>query len=95
MNIYKHGLDWQLQVASESNHVPSKDHTNNDAKGHYVDLLPLPSTHDRTEVYVGCFIDNGDRLLDTKMYSDNNNTVERCLAACREENFLLSGLQNG
>ena len=27
MNIYKQGLDWQLKVASESNHIPRKDHT--------------------------------------------------------------------
>ena len=93
MNIYKQGVDWQLRVASESNHVPDKDHTSNSADGHYVDLLPLPSSHDRTQTYVGCFIDTGDRLLDELMYRDNNNTVERCQAACRDQHFLLSGVQ--
>ena len=95
MNIYKQGLDWQLKVASESNHIPRKDHTSNEGSGHYVDLLPQLPSHDRTEVKVGCFVDNQDRLLDEKMYRDNNNTIERCLATCRDKNFLLAGVQDG
>ena len=95
MNIYKQGFDWQLKVASESNHIPHKDHTSNSGGGHYLDLLPLPSVHDRTQTYVGCFVDNSDRLLDERMYRDNNNTIERCNAVCRDKGFLLSGVQDG
>ena len=95
MNIYKQGFDWQLKVAAESNHIPHKDHTSNSGVGHYLDLLPLPSVHDRTQTYVGCFVDNSDRLLDERMYRDNNNTIERCNAVCRDNGFLLSGVQDG
>jgi hypothetical protein len=95
MNIYKMGFDWKRKVASESNHVPNKDHTTNSGDGHYIDLLPMSPKTASSVTYQGCYIDTNDRLLDDLKYRNGDNSVENCIAECRKENYLLSGVQNG
>ena len=95
INIYKLGFDWALKLASESNHIPHEDHTTSSGSGHYVDLLPMPAYSSSTQVYEGCFVDTSDRLLEQLMWRNNDNTVEKCIEACREANYILSGVENG
>ena len=95
MNVYKMGFDWKKRLASEANHIPHKDHTTNSEKGHYIDLLPMPSDTATSVTYQGCYVDTNDRLLDDLKYRNEENSVENCIAACRKENYLLSGVQNG
>ena len=42
----------------------------------------------------GCYKDNQTRILDVKKYQSDGNTLEKCEAACREEDFLLFGVEN-
>ena len=95
MNIYRMGFDWKRKVASEANHVPNKDHTTNSGNGHYIDLLPMSPKTASSVTYQGCYIDTNDRLLDDLKYRNGDNSVEKCIAECRKENYLLSGVQNG
>ena len=95
MNIYKMGFDWKRKVASQANHVPTKDHTSNNGDGHYIDLLPMSPRTASSVTYQGCYIDTDDRLLDDLKYKGNENSVESCIDLCRKEDYLLSGVQNG
>ncbi|XP_071132761.1 sialate:O-sulfotransferase 2-like [Mytilus edulis] len=41
--------------------------------------------------YVGCFVDDRNRLFDTKKPNSNNMTLKRCREQCR--GFIYAGLQ--
>ena len=60
MNIYKMGFDWKRKVASQANHVPTKDHTLNNGDCHYIDLLPMSPRTASSVTYQGCYIDTDD-----------------------------------
>lgn len=44
--------------------------------------------------YTGCFKENNPgRQLKTQLYSDNNNTIAECVAACAAGNWIFCGAQ--
>ena len=45
--------------------------------------------------YQGCYRDNQTRLLEVKKYQADDNSLEKCEAACKEEDFLLFGVETG
>ena len=95
MNVYQVGLDWRLVMAGEVSHPPHADHTSSMREGHFIDLTPANIGTPAGRTYQGCYRDNQTRLLEVKKYQADDNSLEKCEAACREEDFLLFGVETG
>ena len=94
MNVYQVGLDWRLVMAGEVTHPPHADHTSNMREGHFIDLTPANIGAPAGQTYQGCYRDNQTRLLEVMKYQADDNSLEKCEAACREEDYLLFGVEN-
>ncbi|XP_046574208.1 kremen protein 1-like [Haliotis rubra] len=44
-------------------------------------------------VYLGCYLDDKERLINDEHIVNDSMTYELCLTQCRQGNFLLAGLQ--
>ncbi|XP_046551064.1 ankyrin repeat domain-containing protein 17-like [Haliotis rubra] len=45
-------------------------------------------------LYVGCYLDDWDRMINDEFYWNTSMTHEWCLARCGQGNYLFAGLQN-
>ena len=55
----------------------------------------IPKTSgDGTYSYVGCYIDNSDRVMSSRG-SDKVNTIDGCIASCAAGQFMYAGIEYG
>ena len=50
---------------------------------------------DAAAVEGNCYIDTSDRIFDTMVFKNNENSVDKCAAACGAEGFKFAGVQHG
>ena len=93
MNVYQVGLDWRLMMAGEVTHPPHADHTSNMREGHFIDLTPANIGTPAGQTYQGCYRDNQTTLLEVMKYQADDNSLEKCEAACRVEVVVLVGVR--
>ena len=43
--------------------------------------------------YLGCFSDTSSRILPVLAYANQQNSIEKCKAACKAKDFLFAGVQ--
>ncbi|XP_046548476.1 putative fungistatic metabolite [Haliotis rubra] len=58
--------------------------------------VPAPGARTFTKhgyVYLGCYLDDLDRLINDEHIVDDSMTYELCLTHCRQGNYLLAGLE--
>ena len=94
MNVYMVARNWRLIMAGEVTHPPHADHTTNMREGNFIDLTTNNIGTATGTTYQGCYKDNQTRILDVKKYQSDDNTLEKCEAACREENYQLFGVES-
>ena len=95
MEIYLLARDWRQVMAGEVTHPPHADHTTNMREGNFIDLTANNIGPKTGTTYQGCYRDNQTRILDVKKYQSDDNTLEKCETACREENYKLFGVESG
>lgn len=78
-NLELCGGDWALTVYNNTANV--------------VPTIPLKST-DLSATYVGCYVDNSQRIMPPSSLS-SNNTVDGCVAACSATGNELSAVEYG
>ncbi|XP_069122284.1 uncharacterized protein [Argopecten irradians] len=79
-------LEVLLQLVSSFNGVcfiPDKDWTTNTALELYTD----------SAAYIGCFIDNSNRILNGKQQNDHQLTIGRCIEICVQDQYVYAGAQ--
>ncbi|MGC2637763.1 MAG: Ig-like domain-containing protein [Acidobacteriaceae bacterium] len=58
-------------------------------------FVPTAGTSSPAGTFLGCFADNGNRVLGFNAYNNNFNTVEGCVAACGSGGYRYAGVQSG
>ncbi len=54
-----------------------------------------PTTASPVGTSLGCYADNGNRVLNGYSYSSNSMTVEGCVTACGSQGYTYAGVQSG